>query len=90
MVDLTVNCGSAIPDPTRYSCTVAQTSSLEKINFITEGRMRGVERKWATFFDRLNIDTFPALRQISVPCINGQPPNMTFRKACGSNGRSAF
>ncbi|KAF7365446.1 F-box domain-containing protein [Mycena venus] len=68
LVDLTVVCGSAVPDSSRYSCSV-NSSALETIQFETDGRIRGAERKWASFFNRLNIDTFPALRQIAVPCI---------------------
>ncbi|KAJ7242857.1 hypothetical protein B0H12DRAFT_1236603 [Mycena haematopus] len=65
VVDLTVICASGIPSASFYS----SSSSLETITFTTDGRMRGAERKWASFFDSLQIDTFPALRQISVPCI---------------------
>ncbi|KAJ6466391.1 hypothetical protein C8R45DRAFT_1021564 [Mycena sanguinolenta] len=65
VVDLTVICASVIPNANFYS----SSPSLETITFTTDGRMRGAERKWAPFFDALHIDTFPALRKITVPCI---------------------
>ncbi|KAJ7465292.1 hypothetical protein FB451DRAFT_1263206 [Mycena latifolia] len=68
VVDLTVNCGNGIPDPANFTST-SERMSLETITFTTEGRLRGVEKKWGTFFQSLNIRTFPALQQISVPCI---------------------
>ncbi|KAJ6584672.1 hypothetical protein B0H19DRAFT_1106021 [Mycena capillaripes] len=69
IVDFTVVCGQNIPNAAHYSCFAARPSSLETITFKTDGRIRGADRKWAKFFDALNITTFPALRQISLPCI---------------------
>ncbi|KAJ7134325.1 hypothetical protein C8R44DRAFT_770194 [Mycena epipterygia] len=68
LADLTVDCGKSIPDPGRF-ISGADHTSLETITFQTDGRQRGAERKWATFFNSLSVSTFPALRQISVPCI---------------------
>ncbi|KAJ7645635.1 hypothetical protein DFH06DRAFT_1212001 [Mycena polygramma] len=71
IVDLTVLCGKSvrISSSGLYSYSGPNTLALETITFKLEGRMRGAEKKWATFFDPLNISTFPALRQISNPCI---------------------
>ncbi|KAJ6447344.1 hypothetical protein C8R47DRAFT_1274525 [Mycena vitilis] len=69
LLDLTVLCGKSVPSSALYSYSGPNTLALETITFKLEGRMRGAEKKWTTFFDRFNINTFPALRQISNPCI---------------------
>ncbi|KAJ7043845.1 hypothetical protein C8F04DRAFT_1070625 [Mycena alexandri] len=68
VVDLTIFCGNGTPNASLYTCTTPH-ASLQTITFKTDGRFRGAERKWAGFFDSLSVLTFPALRQISLPCI---------------------
>ncbi|KAK7048123.1 F-box domain-containing protein [Favolaschia claudopus] len=69
LVDLTVVCGSGVPDASGFTCNAVSTPAIETIQFQTDGRFRGAERKWASFFDHLVVDTLPNLRQISLPCI---------------------
>ncbi|KAJ7175405.1 hypothetical protein C8R46DRAFT_1078760 [Mycena filopes] len=67
VVDLTIFCGPGIPNASLYTCTVPH-ASLQTITFHTDGRVRGADRKWATFFDSLDVTSFPTLRQISLGC----------------------
>ncbi|KAJ7725364.1 hypothetical protein B0H16DRAFT_1594707 [Mycena metata] len=68
VVDLTISCGGGTPNASLYTCTTPHPS-LQTITFKTDTRSRGAERKWAGFFDFLSVLTFPALRQIALPCI---------------------
>ncbi|KAJ6557208.1 hypothetical protein DFH09DRAFT_540087 [Mycena vulgaris] len=68
IVDLTVNCGKDVPRSHNFT-SASNHMALETITFKTDRRQRGVDRKWATLFQGLSVRTFPALRQISVPCI---------------------
>ncbi|KAJ6620733.1 hypothetical protein B0H10DRAFT_2020333 [Mycena sp. CBHHK59/15] len=68
VVHLTLLCGHDLPIPSSFTCAINHMH-LEKVSFDTNLRGRGTERKWGVFFQSLNVSTFPALREIQVPCI---------------------
>ncbi|KAJ7164707.1 hypothetical protein C8R43DRAFT_946501 [Mycena crocata] len=68
LVDLIVICGPLVPHSSTFVPVAAHTS-LETITFKIDVRVRGAERKWGPFLKSFSASPFPALRQISLPCI---------------------
>ncbi|KAJ7058212.1 hypothetical protein C8F01DRAFT_1149979 [Mycena amicta] len=76
LVHLEVSCPGNIPQSDAFKVTASNTdghTALKKITFAlaVDGhrQWRTMERNWSVFLETFNVNTFPSLKEVVLPCI---------------------